>query len=418
MSRFSFMSHLPVGLTTAVNDEAEAVIPRKTRRVLAILPYSPNRIRIRESQALRELIRHAEVDLVYLDDGGAVELPSEIRRRTVLPNASTVGRFFRVLLGILGGKPIAQEFYNSRQLPGLLAGLDLGEYDALYVGRLPVHRYLKHPRIIYDCQDCCSDVARLLARHSRGYLRLLYGLDALLLPRHERAACNAASVVLVTAEREVEKLRSLGVNTPVEVWTHPHELDTVPRTLCERQRFVVSFHGKLSYAANGLALRALTEVIAPALDQRRFELRVIGQGPARLRRQFPNLEFTGFVPSIMESIRDSDLSVFPLPVSTGFPNKAMESLAAGVPFIATANVVQGLPGLPEIREAGIYVREISEFAAETERYSQLSLPERQTISRRCYEYARQFYESSARQGQWERILGASPVAGPDRVLSR
>lgn len=103
-----------------------------------------------------------------------------------------------------------------------------------------------------------------MAKHGKGWERFLYALDAILLPRHERTACNAASLVLVTADREIHKLRQLGVTSPIEVWTHDCTVDLAPRILSERERFVISFHGKLSYAANGLALRALSELGADA----------------------------------------------------------------------------------------------------------------------------------------------------------
>ena len=387
-----------------------------TRRVLAIVPYAPNRIRIRTPQVLRELIQYAEVDLVYLDDGAPLELPSGIRNVIAIPNASEVARAFRVLLGILRGRPITQEFYNSGRLRRVVANLDLDSYDAIYVERLPVHRYLKHQRVIYDCQDCVSRLTRLMFNHGKGYKRLLYGLDSLLLPRHERAACNAASVVVLSSHRDVADLRQLGVTTPIEVWTQVHGDDVPPRIPCERDRFVISFHGKLSYAANELALRVLGELIAPALDPSRYELRIIGRCPARFHKKFGNLKFTGFVPSIMHEIRKSDLSVFPVEVSTGFPNKAMESLAVGVPFIATQRVVDALYPRPDILEAGIYVRDITEFASTIEQYTRLSLSERQEISRRCSEYARKVRNLPSRQGQWKRILGSSFVV-PDSSLA-
>jgi glycosyltransferase involved in cell wall biosynthesis len=381
--------------------------PSAPPRVLVILPYGPNRIRVRAAGALRELTGIAEVDLVSLDDGNPWELQVEVRKHTVIPNASQVARAFRVLRGIIRGKPIAQEFYNSGRLREALAEIDLRQYDAVYVQRLPVYRYLKHPRLIYDCEDCCSYLDRLMVKHGKGYMRLLYALDAILLPRHERAACNSASLVLVTADREVRKLRELGVTSPIEVWINDPGLDVVPRTLVERARFVISFHGKLSYVANMLALDILNKVIAPALDPSRYDLRIIGKCPPRFRRKFPNLRFTGFVPSIMESVRDSDLCVFPLPVSVGFPNKTVESLAAGVPFICTPGVIDGLPPSPEIMDAGIYVRDISQFLAEIERYRGLDISERQGISRRCRDYAQRLYDSPSRKGQWGRILRPS-----------
>jgi glycosyltransferase involved in cell wall biosynthesis len=394
------------GLFRGMRNIDSVIAAPARKRILAVLPYSPNRIRIRTFETLQELTRRAEVDVVCLDDGGPLDFPTGVRKRHVVPNSSPTARISRILLGLLRGRPITHEFYGSRHLRHILAELDLMEYDALYVERLPIYRYVNHPRIIYDCCDCCSRLNRLMAIRGHGYKRLVYALDALLLPRHERAACNAASLVLISAKREATELRRLGVTSPIEIWTpYEHASAIIPRRLCERERFVVSFHGKMSYAANELALAVLNDVIAPKLDKSRYDLRVIGKCSKRHRKKFSNLNFIGFVPSILDSVRDSDLSVFPLLVSVGIPNKAIESLAAGVPFIATPDVVDGLPKLPEAIEEGIYVRSLREFPAEIERYSRLSLSRRQQISERCCQYADKIHDVLSRQTPWEWIQG-------------
>lgn len=376
------------------------------RQSLMVLPYSPNPIRGRVLDVLTQLMRHSQVDILYLDEGAQADLPDGVRQVITIDSSSKLARMVRILFGLARGFPIGHEFYNSVNLPRVLASMELNQYDMIYVQRLPLHRlHLKHPRVVYDADDCWSHKSSTMAATLKGYQKVLYTLDSLLSPRHEVAACNSAAAVLTTAEREVGHLRALGVTKPIEVYFHNHWHATPPRALRKRERLVISFHGKLSYVPNAMALRILNDHIAPRLDAKRFDLRIIGKCPPTFPAKFPKLKFSGYVESMSGALRDSDLSVFPISISVGFSNKAMESLAEGVPFIATRDIVDGLPAMPGLLDRGVYVREIADFYDEIERFSQLSIRERQEIANRCYAYVRSVYDAPLQNAQWQRLLG-------------
>jgi GT2 family glycosyltransferase len=378
------------------------------KRSLLIVPYSPNPVRVRALELLAHLMRSTEVDLLCLDDGNPIRLPDGVRRLTVIPNASKLTRVFRILFGLARRLPIGQEFYNSLQLPRILAGIDLSQYDVIVVKQLPLHRLnLNHPRIVYDIEDCWSHKSAVMAESVKGIQRFLYAIDRVFTPPQEVAACNRADVILVTAEREANRLRLLGVTKPIEVFVHGHTCPLPPRTLVRHERLVLSFHGKLSYKPNEIALGILNDLVTPRLDQDCYDLRIIGPYPSAYRSKFPALHFTGYVESIADALSDSDLSVFPLTISVGFPNKAMESLADGVPFIATPGVIEGLPPMPELLEHGVYVREIDEFVPEIERFRRLDMAERRNIAQNCRDYVERVYSPAQADLQWSRILATT-----------
>ncbi|MGA3049481.1 MAG: glycosyltransferase [Terracidiphilus sp.] len=392
------------------------------RRILMIIPYAPNPVRVRTFEGIAQLVQHSEVDILCLDDGSPIKLPDGVRDLKIISNSSKLRRLFRVIYGLARGIPAGYEFYNSMRLPDVLAGIDLSQYDIIYVERLPLHLLgLRHPRIIFDAVDCWSNTTRVMAKHITGYRRILYALDSMLTLRHEVAACNSANIVLVSAEREAAHLRELGVTAMIQIHLHSRQCFAPLRVLQERERLVVSFHGKLSYVANEMALCTLNRDVAVRLDASRFDLRIIGKCPPAFRSKFKNLKFTGYVESISEALQDSDLSVFPLVISVGFPNKAMESLAAGVPFIGTHEVVEGLPPMPELLEQGVYIRELSEFSAEIERFSQLSLTDRQRIAEKCRAYVSALYNSPSQNTQWQQLLGiltGEKVSEADPITSQ
>jgi len=379
--------------------------PLQDKSVLAVFPYTPNRIRIRSYEVIRELLQIAQVDVVYLDDGALPNFPPGIRQSWSLPNASKVKRLFRIASGLLGGRPIYHEFYNSSRLIPFLHSVGTDRYSAIYIERLPLHRLkVSHPRIIYDCVDCYSNLTRILGENYPGSKRLLYQLDAMILPRHERDACNAAATVLVSAAREIAQLKQLGVSSQMKVWLpHVNGLGQL-RALSSRRKFVLSFHGKLSYSANLLALKELHDQIGPKLDPDKYELRIIGSCSPQIRKRFPGLAFTGFVPVIEEEVAKSDLSILPLRISVGSPNKVLESLAAGVPIITTANVVEGLPNADRLCEAGIYVRTIENFVKQIDAYCSLDIGSRQAISANCREWARPFCDPNNNRQLWQDLI--------------
>ncbi len=385
--------------------ECSNISPLEDKSILAVFPFTPNRIRIRSCEAIRELLRIAPLDVVYLNDGGSPALPPGIRNIWALPNASKAARILRIAIGILRGHPIQHEFYNSSRLISFLQSIGTDRYSAIYVERLPLHRLkVNHSRIIYDCVDCYSNLARILGQHCPGKKRFLYRLDAMLLPRHERDACNAAAMVLVTAAREASHLKELGVRPQIRAWLPPVPTVGQLGPLADRSKFVLSFHGKLSYTANILALRELHDRIIPKLDPDKYELRIIGSCPPQIRRQFPGLAFTGFVPVIEEEVAKSDLSILPLRVSVGSPNKALESLSAGVPIVTTAEVVEGLPDVDQLLEAGVYVRSAEDFVNQIEAYCSLDIHSRQAISANCREWARPICDPDNNRQLWQDLI--------------
>jgi glycosyltransferase involved in cell wall biosynthesis len=378
--------------------------------VLAIFPFTPNDIRLRSRFAMEALASLFELDVIYLQDTSEpITLPEFIRQVWVIPNSSKVTRALRLIAGLVRGWPMTHEFYNSPKLKILLKMLPLYRYQAIYVERLPVHRLeLRHPQVIYDCVDCYSEQTRQLARSLPGPRRAFYAIDALLLPSEERKACSSASHVLVTATREVERLRNLGVKVPISDWVVGRRSMLSVRKLQKRSKFIISFHGKLSYPANLLALKDISESIAPKLSELRTELRIIGKSTKRIEGRFKNLQFTGYVPSIEDAVRESDVSIFPMRIGVGWPNKAMESLAYGVPIIATEEVVEGLPCWEPLRERGVYVRRIEDFAEQVSALMELPIDVRQTIAAGCHAWAKAAYDSLDTQFSWESMFLASP----------
>ena len=379
-------------------------------RFLAILPYCPNAVRGRVTEAIKELGGYGLTDVIILDDGLPCEVPEVAQTIVRIPNASRLRRILRILWGLIHLRPITYQFYSYLGLKSRLKNFDISSYDAVYVHRLrPKELGLKHPAVIFDCVDCMHGLAVAFSRTVPGPKRLLYWLDALLLKKYEPAACEGAACVLVAADREIPQLKRLGVRQPIIGWYDRTKLGAPCPALKDTPGpFVLTFHGKLSFSANVLALRRLEELYT-RLDPSRFTIQVVGKSKPLTASRYPGLNFLGFVDNIVAAVGQADLGVFPMDVSVGFSNKGMETLAAGVPILVTPNMTGGLPDSEDLLEMGIFVREMEKFPAFIEEFSKTPLKVRQEISENCWNYARSVFNSSKRKEHFGRILQGCQV---------
>lgn len=368
-------------------------------KILVILPYSPNPLRPRTVCLLEDLSTFAEIDLVYLDHGEQGPLSSTIHAKTVvaIPNRLS-SRLVRLAIGRLCGKPFAYQFYHSRKLARHLASLDLSVYDAIFVQRIPIHELpIRHPYVVYDIEDCRARAVNYCASQLPGLLGLLYRLDSIGIAKYEARLCNHAAMVLCN-HRELEALRSIGVTAPIQVVVHAtNAVGFKTRKIEDHSKRILSFHGKLSYVANKLALSEINNTILPKLDSNRYEVQVAGVGAEKLRLSHPQINFRGFVEDITEYLKSVDLSIFPMQISVGVSNKLLESLATGVPAVVTPQVAGGLPEGDVLRERGVFVREIEKFPEAIESYFRMSLSERQEISDECIAYAQGLHNTERRR---------------------
>lgn len=103
------------------------------------------------------------------------------------------------------------------------------------------------------------------------------------------------------------------------------------------------FTGVMDYLPNKDAAKFLVEEVMPLLEKNGIGLKLIGKGAetslAHLAR--PSVEVVGWVPSLAEVQLKASLFVSPLRMGAGAKNKVLQSLAAGVPVVGTAEAFSG-----------------------------------------------------------------------------
>ncbi|MCD4828668.1 MAG: glycosyltransferase family 4 protein [Candidatus Cloacimonetes bacterium] len=197
-----------------------------------------------------------------------------------------------------------------------------------------------------DMLDLLSLNMRRRAEGERFPRRQIFSLEAALLRRYEETMYKRAGVTMLVSEKD-----KIAWGKP-DVVVNPNGTFITPEYLArysnvERKNAFV-FHGGMSYFPNVQAALFLANEIWPAVHRvlPDWRLLIVGNNPSpEIRRLHgrSNIEVTGFVPDITETLCGCRIGAYPLLAGTGMLNKVLESMSVGIPLVATSRAMQGFP---------------------------------------------------------------------------
>jgi sugar transferase (PEP-CTERM/EpsH1 system associated) len=179
-----------------------------------------------------------------------------------------------------------------------------------------------------------------------------YWLEAKKLRRYERNLISHFDRCTVTTEGEREEFMTLGV--PKSCTVIPNGVDTTYFSKKEKADFdgsAVVFLGRMDYFPNIDGVCYFVERVLPLIRQSMpdVEFRIIGSNPSKrvlALSQHPGVVVTGHVPDVRCYLQDAALSVAPLRIARGTQNKILESMAMGIPVVATPCAAKGICAVP------------------------------------------------------------------------
>jgi glycosyltransferase involved in cell wall biosynthesis len=203
--------------------------------------------------------------------------------------------------------------------------------------------------LVLDFVDVDSRKWRDLAATSRLPKSLIYRREAVTLGAFEAAAAARASTALVVNAREAELARELSPAANVQVLPNGVELDRLRPPCAPSANPRVVFCGVMNYAPNAEGMTWFVREVWPLVLTRRpdAKLAVVGPSPSAQFRSMceedASITVTGWVPDVRQWLWESAIGIAPLPVARGVQNKALEAIAAGLPFVITESVEGGVP---------------------------------------------------------------------------
>lgn len=244
-------------------------------------------------------------------------------------------------------------FYSSRLRRLIRSELERPGYDlvlghcssiAAYIVDAPV------PKII-DFGDMDSQKWLAYADHRSFPLSLAYRVEGHKLERLEKRLSAAFDLCLCTTPAELATLRGFGTASWTECIRNGVDSDYFAPAAAAYDRDLICFLGRMDYYPNQQAMLSFCADVFPRLRAQRPALRlaIVGARPARRIRALatlPGVTVTGSVPDVRPLARQAALSVAPLSIARGTQNKILESLAMGVPVVASPVAALGVDAIP------------------------------------------------------------------------
>jgi len=272
----------------------------------------------------------------------------------LMERVAAPGAAARMLAYLPSTVPSSMGYFYSRQLQRRInAALKETRFDMIFVHCSSVAQYVEDVRGIpkvLDFGDMDSQKWLVYSRVRRFPLSLGYWIEGRKLQRAEIALARKFDYCTVTTKAELETFE--GYNTGVRAGWFPNGVDTDYFSPAEApyDPDTVCFIGRMDYYPNEQGMVDFCMRTLPLLRTRRpVKLLIVGAHPSRRVRRLgeqPGVTVTGSVPDVRPYVYRSAASVAPLNIARGTQNKILESMAMGVPGVASAQAAGGVDAIP------------------------------------------------------------------------
>lgn len=348
-------------------------------KILFIVPYVPNLIRVRPYNLIRHLAQRGhEVSVLTLhsDEGERADV-QELRACCHDVRSFALSRS-QTLLNVLGALPQRTPLQAAycwqpamgKEIDRLFRGRNgRAVFDVVHVEHLRGAVYALHvkgmapggnrtivPPVVWDSVDCISLLFQQAAQKSRSQAgRWMARLELGRTRRYEAWLAQQFDHVLITSAEDRAALLQLRGNgstaPPVSVLGNGVALDYFTPQAGARQPREIVISGKMSYHANVTMALYLVDEIMPLVWARCPDVRVtiVGKDPppaVLALAQHPQVTVTGTVPDVRPYLQRATVAAAPVSYAAGVQNKVLEAMACGTPVVATAQATSSLQAVP------------------------------------------------------------------------
>lgn len=217
----------------------------------------------------------------------------------------------------------------------------LSRADAAAQVMAAARRHCPQARILFDTVDLHFLRERRLATMRGDRVTRLVAETR---RRQELDLMRQADLTLVVSEMERDLLAVEAPEIPVRIVSNIHAIHGSARPAGDRRDLL--FIGAFAHPPNGDAVLFFCREVMPLLRTRRpdLTLRVIGADPPSevLACAGNGVEILGYVPDVAPWFANCRLSVAPLRYGAGVKGKINQSLAYGLPVVATSIAAEGM----------------------------------------------------------------------------
>ncbi len=273
----------------------------------------------------------------------------------IVERVTAVAASARMLSHLPSRVPSSMGYFYSRRLRSRIrAALRSRRFDLILVHCSSAAQYVEDVPGVFKVLDFGDmDSQKWLAySHVRRFpLSLGFRIEAAKLQHAEAALARKFDYCTCATKADLSTLDSYGTQAQAG-WVpngvdgkyfRPTEVPYDPNMIC--------FIGRMDYYPNAQAMVDFCEQTLPLLRARRpgLHLYIVGASPSRRVRRLgglPGVTVTGRVADVRPYVCRSVATVAPLAIARGTQNKILESLALGVPVVASPHTARGVDAVP------------------------------------------------------------------------
>ena len=241
-------------------------------------------------------------------------------------------------------------FYSPRLAARIRAALAKCRYDLIFVHCSSAAQYVAHvagtPKIL-DFGDMDSQKWLTYTAYRRFPMAAGYWLEGRKLMREEVRLARRFDYCTCTTRAELETLRSYPATTESDWFPNGVDLDYFSPEHRTYNPNEICFVGRMDYFPNQQGVLQFCRDIWPQITAQRpqTQLTVVGANPSpEIRRlaSHAGITVTGTVDDVRPYVHRCAVNIAPLRIARGTQNKILESMAMGVPVVATATAAGGI----------------------------------------------------------------------------
>lgn len=274
---------------------------------------------------------------------------------------SILESLFRAAFAVFTETPFQVAWYKSGLMKKKIRKLINAEgpttpaikYDVIYYHLVRSAQYLinagANDKIlnIIDYTDAVSLYLTRLSAAEKNFIKKFFiNIEKKRIISYEKIAENF-NALFVCSNIDKKFLESSGLKVKIEVLNNGIDTDYFSSENNRSEKNRIIFTGNMPYYPNNDAAAYFTYDIFPLITNEIPDAKfyIVGQKPPLKIKNLAcrNIIVTGFVPDIRKEYLKSAVNVAPMRFGAGTLNKVIESVALGVPVVATSIAAQGLP---------------------------------------------------------------------------
>ena len=341
-------------------------------KILFVVPYTPNLIRVRPFNLIRSLTENGNEVWVYTlwtneEEKMDIEVLKQYAYRVETCYQSRFSSYWNSLLAVFSRKPLQAVYsWNKNLFVKILEALRKEEFDVIHIEHLRGSQYgvklLKEfdaqarPKIVWDSVDCITMLFKQAVEQGEGFFtRMITNFDLNRTTFHEKKLIRQFDDVLVTSRLDRDALLE-GIDKTSKEAVHvlPNGVDLTffkPDHSFQRDNAALVVSGKMSYHANQAMVNFLYSDIMPLVWKQRPDVKlwIVGKDPSStiLNMQGDRVKVTGTVSDLRPYLYKAAIAVAPVVYGAGIQNKVLEAMACATPVICTSKAVAALEIVPE-----------------------------------------------------------------------